>query len=46
MIEKRLVDLIPVIWRDIFASEKPDVEAIVTHPIKKLANRLRTALET
>jgi len=46
MIEKRLVDLIPFIWREIFTSETPDVETIVKKRITTLANRLRMTLES
>lgn len=44
MMEKRLVDLTPLIWKEIFAAKKPNVDAIVEKRIRMLATRLRMAL--
>ncbi|HBY08989.1 MAG TPA: hypothetical protein DEH22_14875 [Chloroflexi bacterium] len=44
MIEKRLVDLIPVVWHEIFATENPEVEAIVSRRFTAVAERLRLTL--
>lgn len=46
MIEKRLVDLIPIIWHEILAAENPDIESIVNKRITALANRLRMTLSS
>lgn len=46
MMEKRLVDLIPVIWQEIFASDQPDIESIVQKRIITLADRLRMTLNS
>ena len=46
MMEKRLVDIIPVIWQDIFSSEQPDIEAIVQDRLTTLADRLRMTLNS
>ena len=46
MIEKRLVDLIPVIWQEIFSADNPDVKSIVTKRISALANRLRMTINS
>jgi multiple sugar transport system substrate-binding protein len=46
MMEKRLVDLIPIIWQEIFASASPDIDTIVQKRITALADRLRMTLNS
>jgi multiple sugar transport system substrate-binding protein len=46
MMEKRLVDLIPAIWQEIFSSDHPDIDAIVQNRLTALADRLRMTLNS
>jgi multiple sugar transport system substrate-binding protein len=45
LIEKQLVDVLPVIWEDVLASDDPDLTTILDRHIAPLANRLRLTLK-
>lgn len=45
LIEKNLVDLIPLIWQDVLASNAADLDAILERHILPVANRLRLTLK-
>jgi multiple sugar transport system substrate-binding protein len=45
LIEKNLVDSLPVIWADVLATEEPDLTAILDRHITPLAHRLRLTLQ-
>jgi multiple sugar transport system substrate-binding protein len=46
MMEKRLVDLVPLIWNEIFTNDRLDVDDFVKDQIVMLAKRLRMALKS
>jgi hypothetical protein len=45
LIEKNLVDVIPLIWDEVLASPDPDLTAILDRHITPLVNRLRFTLK-
>jgi multiple sugar transport system substrate-binding protein len=45
LIEKNLVDVIPLIWQDVLASKAADLDAILEQYIVPVANRLRLTLK-
>lgn len=45
-IEKKLVDLLPTIWQEVFASPNPDIENILNRHMTPLANRLTLSLKS
>ena len=45
LIEKNLVDVIPLIWEDVLASSEPELTTILDRHIAPLANRLRLTLK-
>ena len=45
LIEKNLVDVIPLIWLDVLAPQAADLDAILDRHIGPLANRLRLTLK-
>jgi multiple sugar transport system substrate-binding protein len=45
LIEKQLVEALPVIWADVLGSDDPDFTAILDRHIAPLANRLRLTLK-
>ena len=45
LIEKNLVDIVPLIWQDVLASSEAELDAILDRHIVPLANRLRLTLK-
>jgi multiple sugar transport system substrate-binding protein len=45
LIEKNLVDVIPLIWQEVLASDEAELDAILDRHIVPLANRLRLTLK-
>ena len=46
LVELRLVDVSPTIWRDILAEENPDIEEIIDRHISPVIRRLKIAMSS